>query len=290
MTVRRSLLVAASLVAALAVLAGCGGPAATGTPTDTVTPAPVPTPTPTATPQPRLAPGLAPAGVVDAFALSEAHARALRGTAYTFRFETTVRAPNGTRYGRESGVARVDRRGGFRTRVEVSGSEAVFGPASAGRIDRWSDGERYAVAVTANGTTRYGYVPPSVYDPQRTRVSLARERLFLVLAAVDTRVTGRVTRNGTTQYRVEATGVPHPDRLAAAEGVRDPRNVSFRAFVDGRGLVRAYRLSYRASDDERTVLVERSVRHARLGGTTVERPAWFPGARDTVDGNATTAD
>lgn len=289
MSVPRSL-VATSLVAVLAVVAGCAGLGITGTPTDTVTPAPVPTATPTGTPLPQFAPGLAPSGVVGVFELSEAHASTLRRTNYTFRFEKTVRAPNGTRYGREAGVVRVDRRGGFRARVDVSGSEARFGPEAAGHVDRWSDGERYAVAVTANGSTRYGYVPPDSYNHRRTRVATATERMFLVLAAVDTRFAGRVERNGTTLYRVEATGVPRPDRLATAESIRDPRNVSFTALVDGRGVVREYRLSYRATDPfpDRAVVIERSVRHGRFGETAVERPTWLPEARATVDVNRTT--
>jgi hypothetical protein len=278
----------AVLLALLVLLAGCSGFGGGGTPTEPITPAPVPTATATATPHDLLAPGLSPVGVTDPYALGDAHAARLQATAYTVRTERTVRTPGGRRLGHETSVVRVAATGTFRSRVTATGTAADFVSGSSGRVDRWSDGEQLVVAVTANGSTRYGYVPRGSFDPRRPRLSVTRDRLFALFSAVDTRLTDRFERNGTTVYRVESTGVAAPDRIADAEVVRDPRNVSFTALVDARGVVRAYTLRYRATATSgEPVVVALSVDTVRIGATTVERPDWYDRARAVGLGNET---
>lgn len=275
------------LVVLAVLLAGCSGFGGTGTPTEPVTPAPVPAATPTATPHDLLAPGLSFSGVTDAYTLADAHAGQLQGTSYTVRTERTIRTPDGRQLGTESGVVCVAASGTFRSRVTATGTAADFVPGASGRVDRWSDGEQLAVAVTANGSTRYGHVPRGSFDPQRSRLSVTRERLFVLFSAVDTRVTDRFAWNGTTVYRVESTGVTDPDRLADAEVIREPRNVSFTALVDARGVVRAYTLRYRATAASgEPVVVALSVTTERIGATTVERPDWYERALAVGRGNA----
>ena len=89
----RSVRIAAVLVLAV-VLAGCNGLAlgGDGTPTRTVTPAAVPTDEPTPTPRPELAPGLTGDGVVDPFALGNAHASVFDGSSYTLQEMLTVKS------------------------------------------------------------------------------------------------------------------------------------------------------------------------------------------------------
>jgi len=283
-----------SLAIVLAV-AGCSGLVAT--PTPTTTPAPVPTPPPTATPVPELAPGLTVRGVVDPGRLAAAHLDALGGNttggpSYTLRSTYVERYRNGTVR------ARVDTHHAVATsrsyhRVRWTGhAKRVYGlepPAPPrGRAETFCTDGRCLRAVTtadatasvadpaANGTT---YREGGVFGPVFVTVT-DRQQVSGLFGTLATAVTGEVVRNGTTYYRLEATGVSNPAVLDFPQegGVRD---ISFVALVSPSGLIRDYRLSYVDERGQVTVRVVRTARFAAVGTTTVERPPWY----DTVGQN-----
>lgn len=263
------------LAVALLLAAGCSGLA--GDPTPTVTPAPVPTDTPVRTPVPALAPGVTADGVEDPLALVEAHDSALRGTSRTVRLVRTIRYPNGTLVARRVQVTRIAADGErFHTIIDTGGPEVT---SFRGRIEFWSDGSRLFQEITFDNRTSYAAMPLEAYERQSSiRItSPGGETFFLPVIAVETRVTGRVTRNGTTLYRLEGTAA-RPDLLASATDADEPHNATLRALVDARGVVHEFRLAYDGTLDGRPVRVVLTGRYTGVGTTIVDRPSWYRAA------------
>jgi hypothetical protein len=280
------------LFAAAVVLAGCNGLVLGGdeTSTSTLTPVAVPTDEPTPTPVSRLAPGLTGQGVTNAFALGEAHASALDDTSYTMRESHTVEYANGTVYNHGTTDVRLTTNES-RYSLHQNASGTLFGGGTFARAI-WSNGERVITAETTNDSTSYDAPRNVEGEPIPPREALMfdstkRQQLYAYLGAVETRVTDRTTRNGTTLYRVAATNVTDP----AAFEVQwtNPRNLSLVALVDSRGLVHEYRLDYTATLGGSPVDINRRVRYTDLGNTTVERPPWYDEAIANVS-TATPAD
>lgn len=255
---------------ALLVLAGCGGATVGGGGSaPSVTPAPVPTDTPgepsEGTP-PRLAPGLSAEGVVDPWAASSAHRAHLRAANYTVRTVEVTRDPDGRLRSRIARTVRIGQNGTpVHTVIDVNGSTAATAWRVA-HVELWADADTVYETTVGDGGRNYDAYPRTYTATRRT--------LFQLFAATTTRVAGEAVRNGTTVYRVEAVDLASPTLLAGAEGVEEPRNVTFVAHVDPTGLVRAYRLAYTARDRGRTVRVVRTVEYVRVGETRLERPAW----------------
>ncbi|WP_228842422.1 hypothetical protein [Halococcus agarilyticus] len=158
--------------------------------------------------------------------------------------------------------------------VNTSGRSA-YGP---GDFSVWSNGQRVLVARTSNDTTSYaarrrGYFRRGTHD----------EFVAGPLSSVETRVVARGQRNGRDVYRVVATEVTNPAMFESLW--RNPRNVTLRAVIDSRGLVREYRLRYGATLNGVPVRVHDRVRYTDLGNTIVERPAWY----DEAIANVSTA-
>lgn len=294
-----------AVVALALVFAGCNGfVSGDDTPTEAVTPVAVPTDEPTPTPVPQLAPGLKRSGVTDPFALGEAHAATLDDRSFTVHSETTIRLSNGSRYRHDE---RIGRFAANRSRYDVSSNGSGSIPVrnvSSYSIDAWSDGSRLLTAQQTGENTSYevrggiegggtsssqGYGVVFGSDPA------SGQSIYTLFGAVETRVVGETTRNGTTSYELAATNVtnPVPFTRFGVEAVDDLRNVSFRAQVTPKGLVREYRIDYGATvagEDvpgatARTIRVHRVVRYTDLGTTTVERPPWY----DEAIANASTA-
>jgi hypothetical protein len=289
---RKTILVV--LCAAAVVLAGCNGLALGGdeTSTRTVTPAAVPTDEPTPTPVPRLAPGLTGEGVTDAFALGEAHVATLDDTSYTMQENFSVTYRNGTDHRRYGIVARLAANDSkyFMTR-SVSGSQIYDEGTVVYSV--WSNGTRPIRAQTANGNTTYNVPRGADREPlPPNRVGFTptnREQMYGLFGSVETSVTGRERRNGTTLYHVEATNVTNPTAFEGAKR-RNPTNLTLVAHIDSAGLVRELRLNYTATLNGSPVHVHRHVRYTKLGNTTVERPPWYDEAIANVSTATTTAD
>ena len=260
-------------------VAGCGMPFSDGnggTTAPTVTPAPVPTDEPTPTAVPQLAPGLTSEGVTDPFALAEAHASVLDGTAYTVRTNLTVRHANGSIYMRQSTDALL---AANRTRYSVVGdfAGARIGGGQA-TVATYSNGERVFEARTTANNTSYHVVRVPERESASPRGILPEglvgdEQIYSLFTAVETRVLDETTRNGTTRYRIVGANVSGEADLGSRYG--DPRNVTARATIDSRGLVREYRLRYEGTVSGTNVTVVRRVRYTNVGSTTVERPPWY---------------
>ena len=266
----------------LMAVAGCEMPFSDGdggTTAPTVTPAPVPTDEPTPTAVPQLAPGLTSEGVTDPFALAAAHATVLDGSAYTVRRNLTVRYANGSLYTQQSTDARI---AANRTRYyvvqNVSGAIVVVESSSTAT---YSDGERLLVARTLNGRRSYGMPRDLDREPAPAHELFSGsppgdERIYNFFTAVETRVIGERTRNGTTRYRLVGADVTGGADFGNQFG--DPRNVTARAIIDSQGIVHEYRLRYEGTLNGANITVFRRAQYTEVGSTTVERPPWYEAA------------
>lgn len=281
----------AALFALSLVLAGCNGLALGGdeTPERTFTPAPVPTDEPTPTPVPQLAPGLMGTGVTDAFALRLAHSSVLDNTSYTFYSNTTVRHANGTVFNRIA--IRVQSTANHSRYFFTQNGSPVAISGWRG-FSLWFAGERVLVTQTNESDTSYSIPRSADGEPvplhELSFFSTNSAGVGTLFSSVETRVANRKQRNGTTVYRVVATNVTNP--AAFERRWQNPRNLTLVAFVDSRGLVRAYRLDYTATLSNSTVRISRQVRYTNIGTTTVERPPWYEQAIENVSTATPTVD
>lgn len=276
----------ASLLVVLLVLAGCGGTGG-GPSTLSVTPAPVPT-TPSPSPTPGPPPGLSAGSVADPGALVMAHSAALGDRSYTVRGVETVRAPDGTLLSRRAVTVRVGPdHVAFHATVAASGPRSFrFAGRDPGRTAVWSpDGELVVAAfgpgdgrherfrswgLAGNDVASVGFWTDEVLPGARPWADI--EPLF---RAFPVRVV-RVERHGGTRlYRARAGALVDAGVLAAAERVATARNATLRVTVDGRPVIRSYRLRYRAADHGAVLWVNRTVRYSEVGATSVDRPAWY---------------
>lgn len=254
------------LVAVLVVLAGCSGVfSGSGEPTETLTPASVPTDKPTPTPVPQLAPGVTEQGIENASALVAAHGSFLQNRSFTQRSNSTALASNGSVLLRTTSTLRAGPAGeGLYSVIERNGSYLSRESAAiSAHSEAWLNGERYVVKRTfPNGTTTHNRAPSSA-----TRADIATGTLPYLLESFgtnDTTVTERLTRNGTTLYRVEGT----------SDARRQP-NTTLRLLVDSRGVVHEYTTTRRLSAGSG---VSKSVTRTRLVAINEtdapERPSW----------------
>lgn len=89
-------------------------------------------------------------------------------------------------------------------------------------------------------------------------------------------------------YRLTSTSFTGPSALGSAGPGTDVRDADLTMFVDTRGQIRWYTLSYTAVVDDRTVRVTRLGRYD-LGGVRVERPDWYGAALRATNATATPA-
>jgi hypothetical protein len=273
---------------ALVFLSGCNVFGGGNNVKTTVTPADVPTDK--STPIPTLAPGLTKYGVVNSTALNNAHNAALSNTSYTVLVTTTERYTNGSPRARRMTRTRVvEPVGRYYSIMEWEGPSQVFATNSTYyHIEWWSNGERLLIARTVgNNSTYMKSSQPSRRWPD---FSNSNDRFYFLFQAVDTRVVGKETLNGTMLYRIESTEVLHPYLVVGGmAGVYDdPRNITFQALIDSRGIVPEYRIAYTATDtatntnENITIRIVRTVRYTEIGSTTVERPSWYETANQST--------
>lgn len=275
-----------ALVALVVLLSGCSGVGSggTGAQSSTMTPVEVPdvtpAPTPTGDADRWLAPGLTDRGVEGAWLLGRAHEAVLANTSYTSRTVETTRYANGTVRGRIRTTVRATP-GAFTTVSIPTGTHARAYPfPDAERVEVYGvDGRLHFAVTDADGTWYFSF----------DRADAGVPSLYALLSSVETHTAGTVARNGTTLYRVRATGLADTRRFAVAVGVAANGyeasavgNVSLRALVDSRGLVREYELDYTLRRDGPDLRVTRRVRYTDLGETSVQRPSWYDEA--TEDG------
>lgn len=276
-------------LAALLVLAGCSGLAADpgpAEPTATVTPAPVPESGTDSPANAALAPGLTREGVVEPLTLANAHAELVGSRPHAFYASWTVKYTNGTLRGEVRQRATVEPGGPFFANVSVRGRTGIVADRPT-RALFWSDGEELVERATANGTTRYLYIPPDEYSGGNGFYnSLRRPKpwrdTYALFASIETRVASEQASpdgNGSV-YLLEGSRLTAPATFAVATDTTDPRDVSFAAAVTDEGLVQGYRLIYTATVGGERVAVTRVVRYTAFGGVSVERPDWYETAKE----------
>jgi hypothetical protein len=268
-----------AVIVCLLVLSGCNAP--TGgvneTPAETATAAPVPSDS-------TLAPGVTEAGVVDPERLAAAHRAAIENRSYTLIANRTEQYGNGTV------------RSGLRIRVELAADRGYHARAATAGPDGpvflgtppasavfWSNGSVYVRRLTNDDSTIYNEFRPreggagtwkywvatvpfggGQADPTSFYTGVFRS------VAVDT--VERGTDGDMVVYRLRGSEL----RQASFTGeFADVRNVSLRATVTERGLVRSLRLRFTGTVDAEPVRVEWRVRYRDVSATTVERPGWF---------------
>jgi hypothetical protein len=253
----------------LVVFAGCSSILDGDDPgTATLTPAAVPTDAPTATPLPRLAPGLTRDGITNASALAATHDALLENTSFTVRRTVTHRTRDGTPVRRVTSVTRVGEDGRFRV------TKRWHGAASLQRTMYYNDGERLLVATTdANNATTYRRASSASAVGGSVVAGTGGEQFERVATIAETRVVGRVERDGTTVYRL----APADGRQTRSSAVDLGRSIRLRARVTARGLVRSYTFRQTLSGEESdgTAAIVASTRYTAIGSTAVERPAWY---------------
>lgn len=267
----------AVLIAVLVVLAGCSGVlgGGGGEPTETVTPAAVPTDEPTPTPVPRLAPGITEQGIVNPRALVAAHRTFLQNRSFTKRSNSTALAANGSTVLQTTSTLRAGPAGeGLYSVIERNGSYVSQESATIStRSEAWWDDGRYVVKRTfPNGTTTYSQPPINV-----TRAEIGTGTLPYLLESFgtnNTTMTDRLTRNGTTLYRVRGVTQTY---MAG--------NTTLRLLVDSQGVVHEYTTIRRLSTGSG---VSRSITETRVVAINEtdapERPSWVDEALNRTNG------
>jgi hypothetical protein len=295
----------ALLVVAVA-LAGCGAtfgspgmdttPADTETRSTTATPTVTETPTVSATPTTAptsdgisLPPGVTGEGVDDPLALTNAHATVLSDSSFAVAMNTTERYENGTLRSREVITATFGESGDrYAVDYAVSGSLPSLMDASTGRLSAWADGEQVYQRLVVNGSASYQRLHDAngdARDPQDYLLAdqIEEDRLYVLLSTFDGSVE-RVSRNGTTYYRLASENFSNSESVAATVDLDSIERANLTAVVDARGIVHEYRLEYAGSIDDRSVHGVHEVAYDDVGSATVERPDWVDEAENATSG------
>ncbi|MFB6151726.1 MAG: hypothetical protein ABEJ40_07975 [Haloarculaceae archaeon] len=107
--------------------------------------------------------------------------------------------------------------------------------------------------------------PPDLSDPH----VLARTLVTRYLSTPETNLTGRVTEDGVSYYRVVGTGDP------ASPALDDVLRYRVVAFVDPRGFVRNVSAEYLVSGAGGVREVRFEATYGRFGTTEVDPPGWY---------------
>lgn len=281
-------------VVCLLVLAGCGGSGpfvdgpsdGSGDPGATPTVSPAPLPDATA----EFPPGVSRRGVVVPDRLARAHETTIANTSYTVRSNRTVAYANGSvRSSLVVEVALARNRTFLATAATAGPGAPVFLGVPPARATFWSNGSVYVRRFTAGGETTYNQ-----YDPGQQFAGTWRYWTRTVpfggrsgrpgsfyagtFGAVPTRVAGRTTSGNASLVRLAGEGTRGSVQGTPLDGggsLDAVRNVSLRATVGPRGVVRSLTLDYDATADGRPVHVRWTVHYRAIGETTARRPPWF---------------
>lgn len=234
----------------------------------TVTPAPVPDDVDRPLPYP---PGVNASGVTSITALSMAHRNAIRNRSYTFheRFVRTTDSEFGRTYLRENETAYVSDSRLYRNEVR--------------RVQRSVNGDvrRYSQSTYGDAYVQYSWNPDGEVSKQmgHTRAGpeqFAYETVFRIeeYLAADQSTVEEVVRNDTRYVHVTGTGGrPRWEWLSEAT-----QYYRVSVLIRPSGLVERMEMSYRT----RTTAVRFQLRIENVGTTTVEKPAWVDGDRNST--------
>jgi hypothetical protein len=220
-------------------------------------------------------------GVTDPLALADAHEAAL-GERYRLRVDWRARAANGTLLARSRQRALVTTTA-FRASLTTTGAPAFARAAPAANVTVWANGSVLAERSRSDGTVRYrrldtpddrtaGFAADFYGSLRRPLPERPQADLF---AAIETIPVARLETGAGTAFVVSGTTVTDPERLARVTELRRPRNVTLRAVIDERGLVRDLRLDYDGvTPAGERITVHRTVRYGAIEEDAVRRPDW----------------
>jgi hypothetical protein len=276
-------------VTALLLTAGCSGltgssPADTTAATTPTTEHATTTRTTTTDDPEQLAPGVTSAGVTDPLALADAHASQLSGDSFTATSSRTKHADNGILLARSMETLRYESESHWLRLFQSAGPKPAIWGVERGNLQQYADGEyaysrydrfdgnwSYATAIDVRGTASAESI---------LRDAPVREAVYEALAVTETNVTGSVTEDGTTVYRVTGSA------QTATFGSQQVSTYAVSAWITEDGLVRDLTVTF--DSPVRTDLQSGATTagHTTLtwtwtnvGETAVEEPAWYDEAK-----------
>lgn len=270
----------------LLLLTGCNAFGTGNTPIEepTVTPAPVPTEQSMLSPAD--IPGVTNQGVYNSSTLAFAHNTTLQNTSFTLQRNTTARYSNGTLAFRQTYTARVsENRDRFyvkfhRNWTQTSATSLPNDRSTPSIIELWSNSSQLFVRTAHKNNAEYIHTNSNnlpailINSSLPTYSGTSMEYVAQTLNGAETRIRGSITRNETTLYRIQSTGL---FVQAALVPFGAPRNATAYALVDSQGVVHRLTLTYPAKlgSSEQSVNVTYTIHFINIGSTTVERPTWF---------------
>lgn len=274
------------ILVVLLLLAGCSGLLGSGVDSSeiSVTPAKVPTDNPTVTPRGQIAPGVTSTGVYNASALTHAHARILGNTSFTVRMNLTRHYTNGTLAQKVTGIQRIETEPSLNVQEHYRSTvdQSVLRHSNRSPLraqDRWYNSSNgYRRIIYTNNTTKYQILPDHFRRITPYQLTDAR-RINRALSMSDTQVS-RVTRNGSTYYRIEGT-ISHEQPYSSPH---NKQNSSYWLLIDSRGVVHEYHYTTITSiPNGTTVRIQLNIYFQKIGTTTVVQPSWVETARNRTE-------
>lgn len=265
----------------LICLSGCNAFTGNTTPeTPSLTPVDIPTDDPNTTRG--LAPGLTNQGVVDPIALGSAHEVVLANTSFTLHGKKTEKYTNGTIRTQWRTIARVvSPRSRYHSNIDWYDPNTIAFNHTIPNRSIWSNGERTLVATSLSSTNTTSYQHFESSNPPLPVPEYPHgEQYYNLFKIIDTKVVNHTTHDGTTLYRLTSTEIVDPAQLIKysmnSKTARNPRNLTFHAVIDSRGVVHEYQLAYTATltgtNQSTSVHVVNTKRYTNIGATTVDRP------------------
>lgn len=275
-----------TLLVVLLLLTGCSGFLGSGQDSSevSVTPVDIPTDNPSVAPRGQIAPGVSSTGVYNTSALAYTHARILGNTSFTIRMNLTQHYLNGTQMRQTTGIRRIESgppvlvQSHYRSSPQQS--EIRHRNRSGPLVrDRWHGPDNMYMRITyANNTTTYNVIPQHLHRNNAYDFTYF-QTINQSLSSDDTRIS-RLTRNGSTYYRIEGT-IP---REYTSTSRSNKRNSSYRTLIDSRGVIHEYQHTVISSGpNETAVHIHFNISFRKIGNTTVRQPSWVETARNRTE-------
>ncbi len=211
-------------------------------------------------------PGVTDEGITDIEALATAHERAMANRSHTVwldRYSERVNA-NTTRVQTDIDMmAEGDRYRITTTRVQSDAREPLGEVYHDGTVPYGA-----AYNETTGRHDRVFKIDPR-HDVSPTPETVRKRAVGRFLSTAETNVTGQTSQDGTTLYRVVATGEPN------ATAFDTVHNYTAVAVIDARGHVREMTVEFTGRASGRIYRIRHEVTYDRIGSTTVDPPPWY---------------
>jgi hypothetical protein len=211
-------------------------------------------------------PGVSAAGIRDIDALAAAHLQAVDERPATIWVDKQF--PTYTDEGRIRSYDMDVTSNGEQYLVDIS-----LGPRD-NRTDvgaLYHDGQNSFARIVDDGNVSYQVVSPPQQEQSLvpSPSGLAARLVTRYLSTPTTELTGQVTRDGETYYRIVATGDPGSPSLGSVT------NYTATADVTASGFVQNLTVTYTETSGDQRYRLTREVTYGRLDETTVRVPEWY---------------